>query len=116
VLGKLFKYFHHLGNPHCHECALEKRCANCDTLSQLLADEVRKNKDLLDRLLYVPAQEVQNNEKVDIKALRPSWNSIRSTLELKDREAARNKTVDEQILAGKQTVEKLEKELEIPNG
>jgi hypothetical protein len=116
VLGKIAKYFHHLFEPHCLDCASEARCKTCDSYKELLADERRRTNDLLDRLIEPPLMNPLSHiadAPVEIKNRKKPWNVLRRELEEKDRLTALNRTIDEEILTKKQSTEELESELGI---
>ncbi len=107
----MIKWLHHLFNPHCPDCLLEREhereCRNCEVLMNLLDKEKFEKRQLLDRLLYVP-----KNEPVDVpedlkpvNISKPSLRIVRETLERESQARA-------QILQKKnKEIEELEKEL-----
>ena len=92
----MLKWFHHLFNPHCKECAEEKVCASCETLRSLLEQSQFEKRDLLNRLL-------QSNEKTEepratpenLKPIMPRhvpWRVRQQMLEEESRNRARSMT------------------------
>jgi hypothetical protein len=119
----LTKWFHHLLNPHCIECAHDKECKTCDTLRDMLEAERFEKKQLLNRILELtakPTNEVRDvAPKNDFEELRPrkvSWNVKRAMLEEEDRAKAR--VIAERKLHEQEsvkTIEELERELGVAN-
>jgi hypothetical protein len=106
----MIKFFHHLFNPHCPECAAEKSCHSCETLRGLLDHEKHEKQQLLDRLLERPKEEVIVQQEVP-KSNVMSWKLRKSILEADDRKKAEllKKLAEESKLAKEN--EELEKEL-----
>lgn len=90
----MINFFHKLFNPHCPDCRQEKEeskiCPTCDTLRQLLETEKFENKQLLDRLLFVPSNPPveQNGEPIPIRQNPISLRVRREMLEKEDRAKA----------------------------
>ena len=95
----MIKWFHHLFNPHCPECAAEKECRSCDTLRQLLEAERAEKYKLLALINHkepVVEQDV-NTQDYDIAKHIP-WRVRQQQLENKFKESPKS-------------IEELEKEL-----
>jgi hypothetical protein len=116
----MFKWFHHLFNPHCPDCAREraeeKHCANCDVLREIIAAESYEKKQLLDKLINPVVKEVEKEKEVDYKELKPrvSWAVKREMLEAEDRKRA--ELLRDHAKATHQSTEELEQELGIKHG
>lgn len=98
----MFNFFHRLFNPHCQHCieeAIRLReeikedrtyCASCETLTRQLEIANFEKKQLLDRLLEKPAEQVEN--KVPVQISHPKnipWRVRQQELEAADRQRAR---------------------------
>lgn len=113
----MIKFFHHLLNPHCPECALERQearvCESCETL-RLEIERLRiENARLLDRILEKPKEEPRTDTS-DLKPILPRnmpWNVRKQILENESREQA--KIMREQAKSPAISTEDLEKELGI---
>jgi hypothetical protein len=92
----MFKWIHHLLNPHCEHCTTEKenakQCASCDTLRSQLASKTHECEVLLDRLLNPKVPETSNTGPVEVTRPNPTrnttWGVRRQMLEEQDRKAA----------------------------
>lgn len=112
----MFKFFHHLLNPHCPDCkeALEdaRVCNSCEVL-KLEIERLRiENARLLDRILEKPREEVRVID-TDLKPIMPKtipWNTRKQMLEQQDRNTAKLKRQNE---GSSITLEELEKEMNI---
>lgn len=115
----MLHWIHHLFNPHCEHCRLEKQeekeCPNCIILKQLLDTEKFENKQLLDRILFVPSINERNEAEEPIRPILPksitSLKMRREMLETEDR--VKNQKLQEKEREVKST-EQLETELGIP--
>ena len=47
----MLKWLHHLFNPHCEFCRLERECKNCDMMKEELAKERAEKMVVLNKLL-----------------------------------------------------------------
>lgn len=117
----MFKFFHHLFNPHCPDCSLEKECRTCDTLRSLLESERFEKKELLKQLLDLtkPIVEVTHESNIP-QPLKPHftpWRVKQAELEEADRVKARIMHDREKqvgpVVSEKKSVEELEKQLDI---
>ena len=69
----MFKWLHHLFNPHCPDC--EVHCKSCETLLQQLEIERQRNNLLLDRVTgrnQVSIPVADNTPEEDFKPIRTS--------------------------------------------
>ena len=114
----MFKWFHHLINPHCEQCRAEKEiareirmieqeCKSCDTLRTLLAAERENNRRLLDLIVEQNTPKVEMREPVrDLKPITPMrvpWRVRQQMLEAEDRVTAqRMKNLEEEVLEKKE--------------
>lgn len=111
----IVNFFHHLFNPHCPECTVERGCKNCETLRSLLDTEKFEKSQLLNTLLHKD----QSSQPMEVELPKPitskhiPWNVRRQMLEAEDRETAR--LLKKQQAETKQ-IEELEKELGVENG
>jgi len=110
----LIKWLHHLFNPHCPDCLekemMDKECNNCNVLKDLLEKERFEKRALLDRLLYVPEKNIQEEPKEEFKPITPA-RSLRIVRENLERESLRSAQLLKEKEKEMQEVEKLEKEL-----
>lgn len=110
----MFKFFHHLFNPHCPDCIEEKKCSSCDVLRAMLESANYEKAQLLQTILnFGKPPEVVSSPVEDFKPIpsqRMPWNVRRQLLEQEDRAKAK-------ILRDKEKesneIAKLEKELKI---
>lgn len=105
----VIKWFHHLFNPHCPECAHDLACKNCEILQGILEQERYEKKQLLEKLLHKDDLPVATNNERILEIPKPRnipWSVRQQMLETEDRLAnkARKEIAD------------LEKELDIPTG
>lgn len=105
----MFKWLHHLFNPHCPDCI--RVCDSCETLRSLLNIEKNEKQKLLDIIIErnTPKEhEVPPEVKLeDITQRHIPWRVRQQALEAEDRAKAR-------IL--KQRTEELEQEIGIGTG
>jgi hypothetical protein len=108
----MWKWLHHLLDPHCEEC---NRCPTCEVLKQQVETERIFNKVLLDKLTEKDAQIEPQVAPVPPSAMPRTltWRVRRQMLEADDRKAAALKIQKEQEL--QQQVTELEKEVGIVN-
>lgn len=69
-----FKHWiHHLFNPHCEICSLERECKNCDMLRQMLVEERFEKKRLLDNILKAdkPIEHSETEESLPVNSYIP---------------------------------------------
>lgn len=119
----MFKWLHHLFNPHCPDCRLEKECNTCDTLRSILEQERFEKKQLLEQLMNLTKPEViiHESSEGEKKPIRPSytpWRVKQQLLEQEDRAKAKILKEKEEeskisIAIPKVSVEKLEEEIGI---
>jgi hypothetical protein len=106
------KWFHHLFNPHCPTCAIEKLCKNCDTLRDIIESERLEKARLLQLFIDKQTPMIEPVVKAP-EALQPkavSWRIKKEMLEAEDRAKAA-------ILAReKRSTEEIERGLEIDAG
>lgn len=111
----LGNFFHRLFNPHCPDCKLqqdeERTCKNCDTLRQLLEVEKFENKQLLDRILYIPKERNEPPSELPRPVQIGQHTSLRIRREMMEREdrVAAQKLRDKEHEM--QSTESLEQEL-----
>lgn len=118
----MFKWLHHLFNPHCTVCASENRCKSCDLLATALEQERYRVKQLTDHIfeLNTPKEVIAEREPPDkkpVQTIKTPWHLRKQMLEHEDRLLA--KTLKDQKLKEQQaqkTTEQLEKELGVANG
>ena len=91
----MIKWFHHLFNPHCPECKLEKEdskiCASCESLKSEIAYLRAENQKLIDRLTESSKEEIRVEEPqvpVIPQMLRRPWGVVRQELEKAERNKA----------------------------
>jgi hypothetical protein len=117
----MFKWIHHLLEPHCEQCKAEleeqKVCASCEVLRHQLEIANYEKKQVLQALLD-SSKPVQPEERVQVnpESLKPRaipWMVRKQMLEAEDKEKAkvivRNRKLQEQ--AKDNSVNELEKEL-----
>lgn len=98
-------FFHRLFHVHCAECRTESECPNCNLLRDMLADERREKKELLEKLTKEPEKIVQPEQtKVEVRQTAMPWRVRQQILEAEDRRKA-------QVLREVKSTEELEKEL-----
>lgn len=119
----MFKWLHHLLNPHCPDCISDREealvCKSCDILQKQLDIVNHEKRQLIDRLLNPSnVTTVASDIKVETESLKSKhipWRVKQQMLEADDREKARlmrqfaeskDTKIPEQI-----TIESLEKEL-----
>jgi hypothetical protein len=110
----MFNWIHHLFNPHCEHCRLEREqnkvCHTCDILRMELEKAQREKELLLSRLLEKP-KEPEEPKKIEGSPVlgKPmmSWTTRRQILEAESREAKRKLEERQKEL----TVEDIEKEI-----
>ena len=91
----MFKFFHHLFNPHCPDCIVEelrkKECNSCDTLRMEIGRLQDQNDKLLSELI-TPKQEiikeVDTSELIPIQPRRVPQSVLREQYEREDRRLA----------------------------
>lgn len=119
MFTKFVNWIHHLFNPHCAECGLEKieasTCQSCETLKLLLDQERHEKKMLLEFILEQnrPKLEVVKPQQdyTDVNTQRQiSWNARRLILEADDRIKA-NLLKRHAAENSKLSTEKLEEEI-----
>lgn len=110
----MWNWLHHLFNPHCQECLIEKEssCKSCEILKQELALSHAREQKYIDALLVQEDKELVPQElpKPIISAYKP-WRVKQAELENEEKKRA----VD---LMNRRTkeIEKLEEELGVENG
>lgn len=105
----MFKWIHHLLNPHCPDCLSEHICKSCEIL-QYEVERLRADNDkLLSRILQVPEKETERVIAPHmVTRPRPNtWALRKHMLESEDRERA--KLIRQAPVA--QSTDDLEKEL-----
>jgi hypothetical protein len=110
----MFKFIHHLLNPHCPDClaerASEKICQSCETL-RYEVDRLRAdNERLLNRLLEKPESNTERSEApipLTVPRSMP-WKVRQQMLEAEDRKAAQ---LRKQAPKPSDDTEELEREL-----
>ena len=121
----MFHWLHHLINPHCNECHLdkaeEKVCQSCETLKIQLTIANREKDQMLQSILSLtkPADvEVHNaSTQAELDRVKPkmmTWNVRKQMLEAEDRKLAavmaeQNKKAEEEKRAS--AISKLESEV-----
>jgi len=86
----MLKFLHHLFNPHCEDCRLERECKNCEVLRSLLEAEKFEKKQLLNAILERDKLAVAEMPS-EIKPIMPKqvpWAIRRQMLESEDKKAA----------------------------
>lgn len=90
----MFKFLHHLLNPHCEHCREEREdarvCASCEILKLEIERLRLENARLLHRILEKPQEEVRHDTS-DLQPIMPKtipWNTRRQILETQDRDTA----------------------------
>jgi uncharacterized Zn finger protein (UPF0148 family) len=117
----MFHWLHHLINPHCPDCQLDKEgdkvCNSCETLKIQLAIANREKEQMLSSILSFtkPAEVNHAPSQVDPKELKPrmmTWNVRKQMLEAEDRKAAQ--LIADQVKADREAaISKLEEEVGI---
>lgn len=88
----MMKWIHHLLNPHCEECRLEKECPSCEVLKEQLASANREKQQMLDSILNK-----DKTTEVETRVIMPEnmnqgkyipWHVRRQMLESEDRAQA----------------------------
>lgn len=90
----MFKWLHHLLNPHCIECESKPRCESCEMLRSLLNAEMHERKVILEQLLdltkpHSPPPMIQNEEPINTEPKIMPWRVRQQMLEEADRTKAR---------------------------
>jgi len=113
----MFKWLHHLFNPHCEFCRLERECKNCDMMREELAKERAEKMAVLNRLLEttIKPNEVIHEPPEGLKPIQigrkhTPWDVRRAELE------AQHKIKVEKVESQVGDIERLEKELGVSNG
>lgn len=115
----MWRWLHHLFNPHCVECAHERLCKNCESYKEQVAVLLRENERLLNHIVKpeiinqpVYDEKAENKKPVNLNRHVP-WEVRRQMLEENDRLTAeklrKNQTSEVK------SVQELEKELGIQN-
>jgi hypothetical protein len=120
----MFKFIHHLLNPHSPDCLNERQesriCDSCETLKIELNRLRQDNEKLLNRILNPISTEIPTIDESELKPIRPptthvAWRVRRQALEAESRATAKlMREVDKQStsqLTSPMTTEELEKEL-----
>jgi hypothetical protein len=92
----MFKWLHHLLNPHCLHCVElireSKICQSCETLRSQLAESNYEKKQLLARVLnsshVIQAEKTVEQEEEPLRHIPPKhlpWPAMRARLEEQDR-------------------------------
>jgi len=118
----MFKWLHHLLNPHCEHCYEQacdaQVCQSCEILKTQLEISNYEKKKLLDTILSSNQSEVPQEKELPIP-IRPKhtpWEVTKNALEAADRKQAElmrehQRTVDELKKNLGPSIEKLEEEL-----
>lgn len=92
----MLKWFHHLFNPHCAECRLERAestiCNSCENLKYEVNRLTNENARLLERILERPEVIPERTEAPILTAPLPranTWQVRKAMLEAEDREKAK---------------------------
>src|SRR5215213_9443142 len=114
----MWKWLHHILEPHCEHCLDEREtnriCQSCETLKSQLASANHREEQLLDRILELTNPEKPEPKQVEIakESLKPRYTPFavrRQMLEEEDRARAKviaeNKRQTQEILAKSQSVE-----------
>lgn len=128
----MWKWLHHLFNPHCELCELKEleartqedkynACRTCQVYEMTNAQLVQDNQRLLDIILH--GKEINQLERDNINAhevnapqpIQPpiSWKERRRIMERESREVARVLNKQQEDLMNANKVEELEKALEV---
>lgn len=117
----MFKWLHHLFNPHCQQCKEDALCLNCNELRSMLESERFEKKQILDKLLGLVGVS-KTEERVTNKELKPfgkpfiPWRMKQEMLEQSDRETAHaNAEVKKQVILKDTSINELEEELGVTN-
>lgn len=120
----MFKWLHHLLNPHCSECRDEEICESCETLRSELIVVRAQNESLIKTILEIVnpkpiAQSADSKTPVPVTG-QMTWRMRQQLLEAGDRERAKvlREQKAENVESTKST-EQLETELklgEVNNG
>jgi hypothetical protein len=124
----MFKFIHHLLNPHCQECKDEqeddKVCKSCETLKHQLEIANYEKERLLKALLEndKPADN-QSSPPVNYEPIRSpksvTWAIRKQMLEAEDKEKAKLMSMQNNKVSGipeSKEIEQLEKELGLVGG
>lgn len=113
----MWKWIHHLFNPHCPDCKMEREeskiCKSCETLGIEIERLRAENTQLINRILEKP-QSLPERDTAPTPLTKPGgkhipWAVRRQMLEAEDRERAKAL----RNAAQPQTTEELEKELNV---
>ena len=92
----MIKWFHHLLNPHCPHCLIEREqsehCKACDILQYEVERLRAENERLLARILHIPEPTIERTVAPELVSIRPratTWAVRKQMLEAEDREKAR---------------------------
>lgn len=123
MLHQFIKWIHHVFNPHCEHCAIEKECSSCAELREILVNERLEKRRLLDVIVQlagsVKAEETVKSNITFQPIARPTWRSKAARLEKEDKErftkAQEAKVQLESVLIDNKqlSTDELEKELGI---
>lgn len=87
----MFKWIHHLLNPHCSDCKLEQECKSCDTLREEVHRLIRENDRLMDivvdRNKVQEVKEPEFHEPIRLTNYKP-WRVKQQELEAAERQRA----------------------------
>jgi hypothetical protein len=122
----MFKWLHHLLNPHCPECQDEKQiakiCSSCETLKAQLAIANHEKERLIELIVHPLQNNTANFPEVKPELITPKvvpWKVRQQQLETDDREKARlmrakeKEATELRMNKPSQSVQELEKELGI---
>lgn len=113
----MFKWLHHLLNPHCSECAHEKVCKNCEAYKEHNAMLIRENERLLSHII-APKVEVREVERKTPEPVKTTtyvpWNVRQQMLEERDRITA--EALRKNNFTPTQPIEQIEENLGVSNG
>lgn len=116
----MFKWIHHLLNPHCPDCKAEKKekefCKTCEALSYEIERLRSENERLLARVLEKPEKVVDRTVAPEPMAPLPRrvpWRVRQQMLEAEDRQKARILATAPKPDA---SIEELEQEMDLVEG
>jgi hypothetical protein len=115
----MFKWLHHLLNPHCEHCLDEKReekvCPTCEVLSRQLEVSNQLNRDLLNKLTDKPVEVERkfSENPSPIMSRHIPFSVRRQTLERESRIESQLKKEAPKPVEASKTNEELEKEIGI---
>lgn len=113
----MIKWLHHILNPHCPDCILERQekkiCQSCETLTMQLALSNNEKERLLNKLLEKPSEPVHTEAPEITHKLNVPWKVRQQMLEAEDRKKAQlmRDAPKSQVIMKTETIENLEKEL-----